>query len=118
MFIGKLGILLIAFLLFFFLWRGIIRIYLNRVLPRGQRKKMSKKQSFCAWVFYSNYKDTIPKWLKLCYHLNLLAFFILIILITVFTFTYPVDISGTIIWNYFVVNSVLLITSRFVLKLH
>lgn len=110
MFYQLIGLLLI-FLLSFFLIRGIIKLHIESVMTKRQRKKI-KYENFMDWIFYKQYQDILPKQKLFWYFLNFALVIIFSALIVVLT---SLDLSGIcniILWLYLAVNGIWLIVQR------
>ena len=72
----------LMFFLFFFLSRGIMEMYLHKLIKKQRHRQERKQgQSFWEWLTYKRFRDVIPKsaytyWI---YYANIALYFILLI---------------------------------------
>jgi len=106
----------LTLLLMFFLIRGIIRIYIDSILTKRQRKSRAKHQKFDEWFFYKRYMDVLPKLKLLWYYSNFVMYIIAVVCTLIFHFANIPEAGRSIVYVYFAINGVGIIFSRFELK--
>ena len=93
--------LTLALILFFFLIRGVIRLYADSVLKKRDMKSRQKNQSFSEWFFYKRYKDILPKSKIVWYYSNFAEYLIALIAMIVFYSMDMHDFARGILLVYF-----------------
>ena len=97
---------------FFFLIRLSLRVYLNSILKKRQRKSLQKNQTFVEWFFYKRYLDVLPKYKLWWYYGNFAVYFILVPLAIVCYYTNLHDLYLEIFKSCFFINCLLLVSSN------
>ena len=69
---NQLGAQLILYFLSFIMIRWFISGVKSYQLNRSAIKKRKKGEKFKEWLFYSRYRDVLPKWLLILYFLILI----------------------------------------------
>lgn len=103
----------LVLLLTFFVGRGVIRIYIDSILPKRQRKKLAKNQSFVEWFSYGRYLDVLPKSKLVGYYSNFVIYVALLIIATILNHLDMKEISAYLIWVYFVFEVLVINFLRF-----
>lgn len=111
LFIGLFA-LTVTFLLMFFLIRGVIRLYIDSVLTKRQRKKSKRNEKFVEWFTYKRYLDILPKSQIVWYYLNFVMFITAFVAMIILYALEMQDVNRTILWIYFASNGVWLIMNR------
>lgn len=88
----------------FFLMRLTNRVYINRVLRKGTRKRLAKKQSFKEWFFYTRYTEIMPKLKFVWYYGNFVAAIISIVLGIVFYSQSDFQVMSDIVRSYGIIT--------------
>ena len=98
----------LEFLLFFFVIRGINRLYTDSALKKRQRKKL-KYTKFIDWFLYKQHYDILPKTRLIWYFSVIAEYCILIIIVIVFRFELYSEISRNLVCSFFLLNALLLL---------
>lgn len=104
-------VLLLAFLLIFFLSRGVIRMYIDSLLTKRKRQKL-QKGTFIEWLIYQKYYSVLPKIMYVWYFSIIATFFVSIISILIFHMVNLPLIAKTIIKVYYSIYSTVLILAH------
>ncbi len=108
---GSLLALVCAFLLMFFLIRGVNWLYIDSNLTKRQRKKI-KSNNFMDWLLLKEHRSVLPKSRIVWYFLNFLLFAISLIAIVLFYIFDKSEIGSSVVWIYFVINGVWVIAAK------
>ena len=108
----KILALTFAFLLNFFITRGIIRMYIDNELKKRERKQRAKDQSLKEWFFYKKYRDVLPKPKLIWYFSGFITYFVAVVMIIIFSLLNMTEISRTVLKIYFYGYGVLLVAQR------
>ncbi|MBE6580034.1 MAG: hypothetical protein E7650_00270 [Ruminococcaceae bacterium] len=105
--------LTLTLFLMFFLIRGVTRMYIDSVLTKRQRKTRAKKQTFFEWFFYRRFLGVLPKFSLVWYYINFAVYFVMVIAVIILKIVGIPNIGRDIVWVYFAINAVFLISFRF-----
>lgn len=101
--------LTLALFLFFFLARGVIRMYIDASLKKRARKRLAKDQSFLEWFFYKRYRDVIAK-TQLVWYYSIMVLYALFLLGTIaFALAGITGRASALIEGYFTLNGIVLV---------
>lgn len=104
-------ILTMAFLMFFFLIRAEIAMVIHCLIKKSQnRRKRTEGQSFIDWLFYRRFSDIVPRSNFILYYANMFLYFITLIAIVLVYIFKCQAVSGDILYGYFFVVAVPVIT--------
>lgn len=102
----------LVLILMFFITRGVIRMKIEYIVSKRERKRLSKNQSFKEWFFYKRYLNILPKSTLIWYYSNFVAYVISILSIIVLNSIGKADVGQNIIWAYFSLYGISLFFAR------
>lgn len=105
-------VLTLEFLLFFFLIRGVNRMYTDSILRKRQRKKL-KYSNFLDWLLYKQHYKILPKSRIIWYFSIFFEYVISIIIIVICHFTPFNEVGRYLVYTYFMINAVVLLGTEF-----
>ena len=108
MFLMDTFVLLLAFLLIFFVSRGVIRMYIDSLLTKRKQHKL-KYSNFIDWLTYKKHYSFLPKIVLIWYFSIIATFFVSIISTLIFHVVNLPQIAKTIVKAYYSIYSTVLI---------
>lgn len=105
-------VLTLEFLLFFFLIRGVNRMYTDSILRKRQRQKL-KYSNFWDWLLYKQHYKILPKSRIIWYFSIFFEYIISIIIILICHFTPFNEVGRYLVYTYFMINAFVLLGSEF-----
>ena len=108
MFLMDTFVLLLAFLLIFFVSRGVIRMYIDSMLTKRKLHAL-KSSNFIEWLTYKKYYNFLPKIMLAWYFSIIVTFLVSIISILILHLVNLPQIAKIIVSSYYSIHSIVLI---------
>ena len=116
MFLMDTFVLLLAFLLIFFVSRGVIRMYIDSMLTKRKLHAL-KSSNFIEWLTYKKYYNFLPKIIFVWYFSIIATFLVSIVSILILHLVNLSQISTTIISAYYSIHSTIFIVAYVMCRL-